>query len=149
MAVAAAPSIARLMEAAWHLGRERLRRAIDYPLYPLGMLMRTFPVFLLSPLFRDVLKVAHSLWMGFIFKKCCKKDPSFRQIWDQTPKVRATGLSELGGLAGFLKPISAGMKQEIDEGLVPVYKLSWWLDCTEVAPGTFLYYLLATIPRDE
>ncbi len=137
----------RLMDAAYFSAGRPRPRAIAYTLRLLGMFLRTFPVFLLSPLFRNVLKVAHYYWLYFIFKKCYKTHRQFRQIWDRTPKVPAVGLIELGGMVGLAQPISADRKLEIDERLVSVYKLNWRLDPAKVVPGTFAHYLLATIPR--
>ncbi len=139
----------RLMEAAYSSKNRRLRRAVDYPLCCLGMFLRTFPGLTVSPLFRKVLKISPYYWLYFIFRKCYKRHERFRQIWDRTPKVRATGLIELGGLAGLVKPLCADRKREIDECLTPVYKLNWRLDLAEAAPGTFLDYLLATVPGDD
>ena len=98
-----------------------------------------------SPLFRNILQHAPYYWLNTLFDYCCAKDPDVRQTWDGTPKLPATGLIELGGLEGLCAPLSDGAARAIDEGLTPVYKLSWRLDLAEAGPGTFLDHLLSTV----
>ncbi len=143
------PSIPEKLLDVIYCSSEWPRRAIAYPLYFLRIFRDIFPGFPLSPFCRKTLKITPHYWMSFIFRQCCKKHRHFRSIWNQTPKLRMTGLVELGGLAGLVKPISADRKRILDEGLIPVYKLNWRLDLAEVVPGTFAHCLFATIPGDE
>ena len=72
-----------------------------------------------------------------------------RRIRDETLKVPATGVIELGGLAGLCAPLSDGAWRAIDERRAPVNKLSWRLDLAKAAPGTFLDRLFSTDPSGE
>ena len=113
------------------------------------MFSRRHPSVWFGNLCRNILKVAPVYWVDYIFKNNYKKHAHCRQIWDATPKVQATGRVEMGGLAGLLAPLSDSARQAIDAEASAVYKLDRRVDFRHVVPGTFLEYLLRTIPADS
>ena len=134
--------LARLLDH----GRRRPRRVVDHALRPLGAFMRRHPGFRLSWPFRNVLGVASLYWMVLLFERSCQRHAHFREIWNATPKVGATGGVELGELEGLAAPLSDRARRDVDLARTPVYKLNRRIDPARVAPGAFLHYLLATIP---
>ena len=138
------------MERARELGRGRLppTRAIDRLLRGPGRWISRHPEIYFSPLFRNILRHAPYYWLHILFERCYARHPEVRRIWDDTPKVRAAGLIEMGGLEGLCAPLSNDARRAIDEGLTPVYKLNWRLDLAKAGPGTFLGHLFSTVPDD-
>lgn len=136
----------RLIERARKLGGGRLNpvQTVDRPLRALGKLLERYPEIQFSPLFRNVLKNAPFYWPGKLFAVCCRKHSEMRRIWNDTPKMRAARLYDLGGLPGLIAPISDHARRTIDERRVPVYKLNWRLDLDKAGPESFLDYLFST-----
>lgn len=133
----------RMRLLAWD--RLRPKRAVDWPLRTLGKLLAGHPGIHFSPLFRNVLKNAPYYWFHDLFSIYCMKHPEVRRIWDDTPKIRAAGLIELGEFPGLYAPLSDHARRAIDERHTPVYKLNWRLDWEKVGPGCFLDYLFSTL----
>ncbi len=140
--------IDRLVERAHELAKGRVRPAyaVDQALRVAGRWIRRHPEIYFSPLFRNILQHAPYYWFHILFGHCYAKHPDMRRIWDDTPKVRAAGLIELGGFEGLCAPLSGSTRRAIDEGLTPAYKLNWRLDLAEAGPGSFLDHLFSTIP---
>ena len=131
------------------LGRQSPKRAVDYPLRILGKFINRHAAIYFSWLFRDVLKIVPYLWPYFLFVHIYqkKKYAHLRQIWDETPKVGDPSYLELGGLDELFKPARCHW-HKVDEERMPMIKLTRDLDLAKAVPGTFLDYLLTTIPAD-
>ncbi len=108
--------------------------------------MRHHPEIYVSPLFRNILKTAQYFWLGCLFDRCYTRYPEVQRIWDDTPKMPAAGLIELGGVEGLCAPVSDDARRAIDEGLTPAYKLNWRLDLAKAGSGSFLDHLFSTLP---
>ena len=146
----------RILRSLWRarrlaLGVQPPYRIVDYPLRILGRFINRHPAIYFSWLFRDVLKIVPYLWPYFLFEDICrgqkKKYAHLWRIWDETPKVSGCSFLDLGGLDELFKPAQRHQRK-IDEELMPMIKLKWSLDLSKAVPGTFLDYLLMTIPAD-
>lgn len=92
-------------------------------------------------LFYDGLKVAPYFFFHYQFERLLEMDHRVRSVWDLVPKVPADGPHRIQR-EGLFKQPSAGLREEIDERRVPVYKLTWKVAETEAPPSSALSYLL-------
>ena len=112
--------------------------------------IRRRPSVYFSPLFRNVIKYAPYGWLFLLFKHCYAKHPEVRRIWDTTPKMSATyHFIEVRLFNMLTRPLSDDARRAIDDGWPPLYVTDWRVDMANAGPGTFLYYLLATITEDD
>lgn len=89
----------------------------------------------------NTLKVYPYFWFHYMFTNLYLRIKEFRDLWDITPKISAD-IPHRIQMTGLLAPMSAEVKQEIDNKISPLYKLTWRYD-TEAAhkPDTVLDYL--------
>lgn len=89
----------------------------------------------------NTLKVYPYFWFHYMFSNLYLRIKEFRDLWDITPKISAD-IPHRIQMTGLLASMSAEVKQEIDNKVAPLYKLTWRYD-TETAhkPGTVLDYL--------
>lgn len=112
-----------------HLGRSPARRAWWF-----------------SPLVRDWLRVAPYFAFHYGFEQLVREDADAAFVWQATP-VRSADPPHLPFRAGLLEPLTPRVREEIDRGETPVYKLTWKLPERPVPPDSVLAYLLASAPR--
>jgi hypothetical protein len=96
-----------------------------------------------SPPVRDVLRVAPYFALHYGFEKLLREDAEAARIWAQTPSVSAD--PPHGPLRqGLHEPVSDAVREDVDRGETPVYKLTWKLGDRPPAPGSVLAYLFAS-----
>jgi len=89
----------------------------------------------------NVLKVYPYFWFHYLFANIYLRLKEFRDLWDITPKISAD-IPHRIQMTGLLTPMSAEVKQEIDNRIAPLYKLTWRYDIEAAhKPGTVLDYL--------
>jgi hypothetical protein len=81
----------------------------------------------------------HAIHYGF--ERLIVEDEESARTWSVTPRVSA-GEPHLLWRSGFLSPISADVRSEIDHGQSPLYKLTWKLADEAVPHNSALAYLL-------
>lgn len=111
-------------------------------------LLRKRPRLWHSFLFVKVLKLFPYFWFHYIFEHCYRNNRSFRETWDATVKIGADIPHRLQDV-GLLQPISDQIKQEIDNRIAPLYKLTWKLDDENIPKGSTLDYLKNTLPQKQ
>ena len=118
---------------------EGLRKLLDNK-YVSSFLLK-YPTLWFSFLFTKVLKIYPYYVFHYRFEYCYKRDSYFRAVWDATPKISADIPHTLQHV-GLLNPLSDAVRQDIDQRVAPLYKLTWKLDETKITPGCVLDYLL-------
>lgn len=96
-------------------------------------------------LFTKVLKLFPYYWFHYLFEHCYRNDRSFRETWDATIKISADIPHRLLHV-GLLRPVPDQVKQETDNRVAPLYKLTWKLDDENIPDGSTLDYLKNTLP---
>ena len=95
------------------------------------------------PLFTKILKIYPYYNFHYLFTELVSTDSECKEIWSNTPKYSANSCHKM--LKHMHEPLSMEMRQDIDERLVPVYKLNWKRYKREVVKkGSTVYYLLQT-----
>ena len=64
-----------------------------------------------------------------------------QNIWNNTLKLPADACHRIQKL-GLHSPLTDSIREEIDENLTPVYKLTWKYDHGKYSKSSILYYLL-------
>ena len=93
--------------------------------YPLRRIFKTYPYY----------------WFMFLFAEVIRKDEKSRRIWEQTPKLRPPNPGRLHKNK-LLTPLTEELKEEIDNGEAPVYKLTWRYDSKDYSENCVLEYIL-------
>ena len=78
----------------------------------------------------------------YMFARLVLTSRRFRRVWKRTPQVSADGPHSLH--AGFDRPPSRELLDDIRRRDTPVFKLNWRLDPEGLQPGSALNLLLAT-----
>ena len=99
-------------------------------------------------LFTKILKRYPNYWFHYLFEYCYRNDRSFQETWNATPKVSADIPHRLQH-AGLLRSIPDQIRQEIDDRMAPLYKLTWKLDDENIPKGSILDYLKSTVPGED
>ncbi|HZS31244.1 MAG TPA: capsular polysaccharide synthesis protein [Gaiellaceae bacterium] len=132
--------------------RDFLRDHMARPLRPaprplVGLLMLTpFTRGLwFSRLIRDRLGVEPYYAIHYAFELLLRTDPAFARVWQETPTVSARPLHALlwGGLT---RPLTGELEREIEGATVPMHKLTFKFDESDVPPGSVLERLLRDGP---
>jgi len=98
--------------------------------------------------YTKILKVHPYFWFHFLFERIYLGDEKIKTLWDATPKISAD-LPHCLQHAGLLAPLPLEIKNEIDSGLSPVYKLAFKYNQSEVQPNSILHYLLKKLPVEN
>ena len=98
--------------------------------------------------FVKVLKLFPYFWFHYLFEHCYRNDRCFRETWDATPQISADIPHRLQH-TGLLQPIPDQIKQEIDDRVAPLYKLTWKFDNENFDKGSTLDYLKNTLLRQQ
>lgn len=97
---------------------------------------------------RKLAKAYPYAWFQFIFNRLVADDARFREIWDSTPKISADLPHRVQQL-GMLKPLTETSKNEIDNDVSPLYKLTWKYRADAETENSLLHYLLQSAqPRE-
>jgi hypothetical protein len=106
-----------------------------------------------SPLVQDTLRVYPYYVFHYTFAELIRNDHTARVIWARTPRIKADVAHRLQ-VEGLSQPLSSDLRSEIDDGVAPLYKLTWKCDPTwrsylsrnapsvQIVPGSVLDYLL-------
>jgi len=92
-----------------------------------------------------LLKVYPYYCFHYLFADLVRKDRECRAIWDRVKRVSADGPHYLQ-TTGFKEPLTESVKRHIDEGLAPLYKLSWKTHPGPAVKGSNVDYLLSADP---
>lgn len=95
----------------------------------------------LSPVFTRLARVYPYHVAHYLFERVVRTDRACGEVWASTP-VRSADPAHRLKHAGILSPLTADLKNEIDERRTPIYKLTWKYDGDAYAPGSILHYLL-------
>lgn len=88
-----------------------------------------------------VLKVYPYFWFHYLFESIYLQNRKVHELWDQTPKISADIPHKLQ-FAGLFNPLNDQIRDEIDQKISPVYKLTWKFATSDYKEGTIMYYLL-------
>lgn len=99
------------------------------------------PTLWFHPFVVDVLKIYPYFWFFYLFEKLYREEEEVKQIWDATPKISADGPHKLWNY-GLFKKLSSALREDIDEGRDPLYKLTYKYKPQQLQPGCALHYLL-------
>jgi len=91
-----------------------------------------------------LLSIYPYFWFHYLFEKIYRSYNKVKEIWDKTAKISAD-LPHALQFSGLLNPINEEIKENIDNKITPVYKLTWKYDTNECTPGSILSYLLTSI----
>ena len=93
------------------------------------------------PIFTKILRICPYYVVHYLCKRLVDSDPECQSIWNRMKKFDAVPLHSICRY-GLLSPVSDALKHEIDEGGVPVYKLTWKYDENAASPSSALHYLV-------
>jgi len=88
-----------------------------------------------------VLRVHPYFWFHYLFTELYAGDEKFKRIWDSTPKISAD-IPHKPLFEGLLNALPAEIKEEIDNHVSPVYKLTWKYDQSADISGSIFEYIL-------
>ena len=91
--------------------------------------------------YTKILKIHPYFWFHFLFERIYIQDEKMKKCWDATPKISADIPHRLQNI-GLFGPLSVEVKDEIDGGISPLYKLVWKYKPSDIQPDSILDYLL-------
>jgi hypothetical protein len=94
-----------------------------------------------STLIYGLLKVYPYFWFHYLFENIYLSDKQFKEMWDDTPKFSADKPHKLQ-ISGLFESLSKEIKDEIDNKISPVYKLTWKYESSAYKEDSVLAYLL-------
>jgi hypothetical protein len=97
--------------------------------------------FWFSPIITKGVRVYPYFVFHYMFERLVATDVECQRIWNDTTKVAATGPLGLGR-SGLYASLTDSIRRELDEGQVPLYKLTWKYERSRCLPSTWLYHLL-------
>ncbi len=121
------PGVTLIESSKWRRLRKYLER-YDTSIWFNGFITKT-------------LKVHPYFWFHYLFRQLYVADDKFKGIWDSTPKISAD-IPHKPQLVGLLKDLYPEIKEEIDNNVSPVYKLTWKYDQTADISGSIFDYIL-------
>ena len=104
-------------------------------------------LWLRKPLIK-LLRTAPYMVYHYQFADLVARDRTCREIWRRTPKISADGPHRLLRY-GLLNPLSAELRECIDDADPPLFKLTWKLGSDEIPPGSVLAYLFERSVQDH
>ncbi len=87
------------------------------------------------------LGISPYLSFHYLFNRLIRTDPTFRDIWERTPKISSDGPHSIA-FHGFDKPPSSQILADIEHRRVPVYKLNRRIDPAALSTSSTLNVLL-------
>jgi hypothetical protein len=121
-------------------GTQRVKRA--------GVLMRKSPIFAqwwTHPLMIRAIKAYPYFIFHYHFARLVRRDPICRDIWERTPRLSALGPLKLGRV-GLLSPMTSELREDLQHGRQPLYKLKWHYPKQNFKPGCILDYAMRSVP---
>jgi len=94
-----------------------------------------------NPIMTKVFRVYPYFVFHYMFANMIATDSESSAIWKRTKKV-STDLPHLIQRAGMFSYPADSIKQQIEDGTAPLFKLRWQYDSDQYGPDTLLYYLL-------
>ena len=91
---------------------------------------------------RRVFRVYPYYWFMYLLAKVVREDPASRMVWQQVPKIEPPNPGRLHKNQ-LLTPVTEKLKEEIEDGDAPVYKLTWRYDPLKYSEASVLAYILA------
>lgn len=95
-----------------------------------------------SPAVTKIAGVYPYFMFHYLFAQLVDTDAEVRGIWENTVKVSADKPHLVQFKYGFTAPVTAEIKQVIDGGTIPMFKLNHRFDQRNYLAGTVLFYLL-------
>ena len=89
-----------------------------------------------------VFKIYPYYWLMYLFAEVVRKDRMSNEIWKRTPKVLPPNPGHLHRY-GLLSPLTEAVREEIDHGSAPLYKLSWRYEESKYRDDSVLAYILS------
>jgi Mannosyltransferase OCH1 and related enzymes len=102
------------------------------------------PTLWYHPILLKWAKVYPYFWFFYLFEKAYHANDIIKKNWDAVPKLTADIPHKIW-LFGYFKPISESIKNDIDQKVDPLYKLTFKYDSKKLTTETTLDYLLNTI----
>jgi Capsular polysaccharide synthesis protein len=121
------PGLISFESSRWHFLNKRLQRRSNQVWF--------------STFVYGLLKVYPYFWFHYLFENIYLNDKQFKEMWDDTPKCSADIPHKLQ-ISGLFDPLSKEIKDEIDQKVSPVYKLTWKYESSEYKEDSVLAYLL-------
>ena len=85
-------------------------------------------------------------WFHYLFGDLYTSDNTFKKIWDTVPKLSATGIGpQYLHQKGLFNNITNDIKQDIDDKITPLYKLTYKCQFKKYDIKLNLYYLFSSI----
>jgi len=96
--------------------------------------------------FKNHFKPHTYYWVHYLFGDLYKSDNTFKDMWDNVPKLSANGLGpQCLQHAGMFIKITDKFKIDIDSKITPLYKLTYKCDFPAYDETKYVYYLFSTI----
>jgi hypothetical protein len=94
-----------------------------------------------SIIVRKIFRVYPYFISHYIFERVVSTNSECRKIWADTKKISAVGPHRIHKF-GIFSPMDEKIKDEIDNKIAPLYKLTWKYDLSKYSTSSVLYYLL-------
>ncbi|MES9901308.1 MAG: capsular polysaccharide synthesis protein [Sedimenticola sp.] len=104
--------------------------------------------FLVSSFFSKLTRKYPYFWFHYIFESLYLHDAEFRRAWDLVPHYSADGPHGIL-FHGIYEEADGPIKDEIDQGIVPLYKLVWDIDTNRLTESCAINYLLDTLHEER
>jgi len=89
-------------------------------------------------------------WFHYLFENCYNKDTKFKEIWNNVPKLHANGLGpHYLQEKGFFNHLNKDIKENIDNKITPLFKLTYKCKFPHFDENLNLYYLYSSIKKDK
>lgn len=97
--------------------------------------------FWFTPFVTRIIRVYPYFFFHYQFERLVALDPEAKRIWESTNKISADGPHSIQ-FHGMLARPSVEIRQQINSGDVPLYKLSWKYDHKDFTKESTLHYLI-------
>ena len=89
-------------------------------------------------------------WFHHLFEICYNNDTKFKEIWDNVPKLDANGLGpHYLQEKGLFNNLNKCIKENIDNKIIPLFKLTYKCNFPNFDENLNLYYLYLSIKKDK
>lgn len=99
------------------------------------------PTLWYHPLFVKVLKIYPYFWFFYFFQKLYEGNEIVKKKWDEMPEISAD-IPHKVQIQGLFEKLSISLKEDIDNRVDPLYKLTFKFDPKDLKRGCNLDYLL-------
>jgi len=89
-------------------------------------------------------------WLHYLFGDLCNSDKSFKELWDKVFKMPANGLGpHYLQEKGMFNKLTSEVKQDVDNKITPLYKLTYKCNFSNYNETTNLYYLYSSVNSNK